>query len=63
MYRLGKNEFTEIGGNPVFSTGNTIVVAIDGVEVEYEYVGDAARSVMAKEHQIPIFGYARENVL
>lgn len=60
LYRMRKDDFTAIGGHPVYCTGNTIALTIDGVEIEYEYYGDAARSIMAMEHTAPIYGYARE---
>lgn len=60
LYRLRKDQFTAICGNIVYCTGNTIIVTINGMEMEYEYCGDATRSIMSKQHEPPIYGYARE---
>ena len=60
LYRMRKDEFTSFAATTVYCTGNTIIVAINGKEVEYEYYGDATRSIMAKQHEPAIYGYARE---
>jgi hypothetical protein len=60
LYRMRKDEFTTFGDTTVFCTGNNMVVMIDGVEMEYEYYGDATRSIMSKQHEQPVYGYVRE---
>ncbi len=61
LYAMRKGDFTVIGDSLVFCTEKyAMIVTIAGIEVEYEYFGDATRAIMSGEHTKPVYGYARK---